>query len=151
MSEPLQPGQPLPDFRAADQHGHVHTKADFSGRKLVLYFYPKDDTPGCTAQACNLRDHYTQLLGQGYAVLGVSADSGASHLKFAEKYSLPFPLLADTDHHMAEAFGVWQEKKNYGKTYMGIVRTTFVADENGLITDIIRKVDTQHHTDQILK
>lgn len=151
MTETLQIGQSLPAFRAIDQYGTTHSHTDFLGKKLVIYFYPKDDTPGCTAQACNLRDNYAHLLAQGYVVLGVSADTAASHLKFAEKFNLPFPLLADTDRQMAQAFGVWQEKKNYGKTYMGIVRTSFVADENGIVTDIIRKVDTSHHTEQILK
>ena len=126
------------------------THEDLLGKKVVLYFYPKDSTPGCTAQACDLRDNYQALQSQGFTVLGVSPDSEKSHQKFIAKFELPFDLLADTDPSLAEAFGVWVEKSMYGKTYMGIARTTFLVDESGKITDIISKVDTKAHTAQIL-
>ena len=117
---------------------------------MVIYFYPKDDTPGCTAQACNLRDNYAELQQAGYEVIGISGDGVKSHDKFANKYDLPFPLLADEDKSINEAYGVWQEKSMYGRTYMGTARTTFVVDEAGKITDVIDKVKTQDHTTQIL-
>ena len=125
---------------------------DFTGKKLALYFYPKDNTPGCTAQACSLRDGYQDLKKAGYAVVGVSVDSEDSHRKFIEKFDLPFPLIADVDKKLVQEFGVWQEKKNYGKTYMGTVRTTFLIDETGTIRRIIegRSVDTKNHAEQIL-
>lgn len=147
----LQIGDPAPNFTTTDQQGNTITLSQFRGKKVVLYFYPKDDTPGCTAQACSLRDNYERLLASGYVVLGVSVDDEKSHQKFAKKYDLPFPLLADTNHQVVEAYDVWKEKNMYGRTYMGTVRTTFLIDENGLISDIIGKVDTQHHADQILK
>jgi thioredoxin-dependent peroxiredoxin len=146
----LTSGEKAPDFKAKDQNGHDVALSDFRGKKLVMYFYPKDDTPGCTAQACDLRDNYERLLDAGYAVLGVSVDDEKSHRKFIDKFNLPFPLLADTDHQLVEAYGVWVEKNMYGRTYMGIARTTFVIDEEGVITDIISKVDTKSHTAQIL-
>jgi thioredoxin-dependent peroxiredoxin len=146
----LQVGDSAPDFSANDQDGHTIGLDDFKGKKLVLYFYPKDDTPGCTAQACDLRDNYERMLAQGYAVVGVSVDNEKSHQKFIKKYDLPFPLLADTDHTVVEAYGVWGEKKNYGRTYMGTMRTTFVIDEDGKIKDIIGKVNTKEHAGQIL-
>lgn len=146
----LQVGDPAPEFSARDQDGKEVKLSDFKGEKVILYFYPKDDTPGCTAQACNLRDNYDKLLSQGYKVLGVSVDDEKSHVKFINKFSLPFPLLADTDHAIVEAYGVWVEKSMYGRTYMGTARTTFVMDENGIIEEIIQKVDTKNHTDQIL-
>ena len=146
----LQVGDPAPDFTANDQNGQPISLHDFKGKKLVLYFYPKDDTPGCTAQACDLRDNYERMLAQGYAVVGVSVDDEASHQKFIKKFDLPFPLLADTDYTVVEAYGGWGEKKNYGRTYMGTVRTTFVIDEEGKIEDIISKVNTKEHTHQIL-
>lgn len=146
----LQVGDPAPDFTANDQNGQPISLHDFKGKKLVLYFYPKDDTPGCTAQACDLRDNYERMLAQGYAVVGVSVDDETSHQKFIKKFDLPFPLLADTDHTVVEAYGVWAEKKNYGRTYMGTVRTTFVIDEEGKIEDIISKVNTKEHVNQIL-
>ncbi len=118
---------------------------------MVLYFYPKDDTPGCTAQACDLRDNHERLLAQGYVVLGVSVDSEKSHKKFIEKFNLPFPLLADTEHEIVEKYGVWQEKSMYGRKYMGTMRYTFIIDEQGVIEDIITKVDTKNHTAQLLK
>jgi thioredoxin-dependent peroxiredoxin len=147
----LHVGDKAPAFLAKDQNGNTVQLSDFTGRKVVLYFYPKDDTPGCTAQACNLRDNYDALLKAGYVVLGVSVDDEKSHQKFVKKYSLPFPLLADTDHQLVEAYGVWVEKSMYGRTYMGTARTTFVIDENGTVTDIISKVDTKEHTLQIIK
>jgi len=118
---------------------------------LVLYFYPKDDTPGCTAEACNLRDNYSELLNQGFEILGVSPDNEIKHQKFIDKYELPFDLLADVDHNIAEAYGVWVEKNMYGRKYMGIARTTFIIDESGNIEEIISKVKTKEHSSQILK
>lgn len=146
----LQTGDPAPEILAKDQSGNDVKLSDFKGKKVILYFYPKDDTPGCTAQACNLRDNYDSLLSKGYVVLGVSVDGEKSHQKFIKKYELPFPLLADTDHAIVESYGVWVEKSMYGKTYMGTARTTFVIDENGIISEIIQNVDTKNHTDQIL-
>lgn len=147
----LQEGNPAPNFEAKDQNGNLVKLADFTGKKLVLYFYPKDDTPGCTAQACNLRDNYDHMLARGYVVLGVSVDDEKAHQKFIKKYNLPFSLLADTDHKVVEDYGVWVEKNMYGRNYMGIARTTFVIDENGIIQEIIQKVDTKEHTSQIVK
>ncbi|MBE9460403.1 thioredoxin-dependent thiol peroxidase [Dyadobacter subterraneus] len=146
----LQIGEAAPEISAKDQNGNDVKLSDFKGKKVILYFYPKDDTPGCTAQACNLRDNYESLLNNGFVVLGVSVDNEKSHQKFIKKYDLPFPLLADTDHAIVEAYGVWVEKSMYGKTYMGTARTTFVIDENGIVSEIIQKVDTKNHTDQIL-
>ena len=145
-----EPGQPAPDFAAPDQHGNLISLSSLRGKKVALYFYPKDDTPGCTAQACNLRDHQAELTARNVQVVGVSIDTAASHQKFALKYELPFPLLPDPDKAIATAYGVWQEKKNYGKTYMGIVRTTFLIDENGLIERVIKRPDTKEHTAQLL-
>ncbi|TDB64621.1 thioredoxin-dependent thiol peroxidase [Arundinibacter roseus] len=147
----LQIGDPAPDFTAKDQHGNVVSLQDFKGKKVILYFYPKDSTPGCTTQACNLRDNYDALLKQGYVVLGVSVDDEKSHRKFIEKFELPFSLLADTDHAVVKAFGVWVEKSMYGRTYMGTARTTFVLDEHGIILEIIQKVDTKNHAQQVLQ
>ena len=146
----LQVGDVAPVFSSKDQDGKEVSLSDFSGKKVILYFYPKDDTPGCTAQACNLRDNYDSLLNKGYQVLGVSVDDEKSHIKFIKKFDLPFPLLADTDHSIVEAYGVWVEKSMYGRTYMGTARTTFVISESGVIEEIIAKVDTKNHTDQIL-
>ncbi len=143
-------GDKAPDFRAKDQNGNPISLADFKGKKLVLYFYPKDDTPGCTAQACNLRDNLPALSAAGYQVIGVSTDDEKSHQKFIAKYNLNFPLIADTDRKVAEAYGVWQEKSMYGRKYMGMVRNTFIIDENGVITAVIEKVKTDAHTAQIL-
>jgi thioredoxin-dependent peroxiredoxin len=147
----LQPGDKAPDFEEKDQNGNLVRLSDFRGQKVVLYFYPKDDTPGCTAQACNLRDNSERLTDKGYAVIGVSTDDEKSHGKFAQKFSLPFPLLADTDKRMVEAYGVWQEKNMYGRKYMGTMRYTYVIDEEGKIQNIITKVDTKDHAAQILK
>ena len=143
-------GQAAPDFSANNQNGKALTLGDFKGKKLVLYFYPKDDTPGCTAEACSLRDHYQTFLAQGYAILGVSPDNEAKHQKFIAKFKLPFDLLADTDHAVAEAYGVWVEKSMYGRQYMGIARTTFVIDEQGMIAEVIEKVNTKEHGPQLL-
>ncbi|OWY25618.1 thioredoxin-dependent thiol peroxidase [Sphingobacteriales bacterium UPWRP_1] len=146
----LSEGTPAPAFTATDQLGNTVSLADLKGKKVVLYFYPKDDTPGCTAEACNLRDNY-ELLGQkGYTVIGVSPDSVKSHQKFADKYQLPFTLLADQNNAIANAYGVWGEKKFMGKTYMGIHRTTFIIDQNGIIEKVITKVDTKSHTQQLV-
>jgi peroxiredoxin Q/BCP len=147
----LQVGDKAPSFEALDQNGQLVRLQDFAGKKVVLYFYPKDNTPTCTNQACNLRDNYGLLQKNGYVVLGVSADSAKSHQKFIKKYELPFPLLADTDHTIINDYGVWGEKVLFGRQYMGILRTTFVIDERGVIRDIIQKVDSQDHTNQILK
>ncbi|MBD2755022.1 thioredoxin-dependent thiol peroxidase [Spirosoma validum] len=143
-------GDPAPNFTSTDQNGNPVKLSDFRGKKVVLYFYPKDDTPGCTAQACSLRDNYTNLQAAGYEVLGVSIDDEKSHQKFSKKFDLPFRLVADTDHQIVEAYDVWKEKSMYGRNFMGIVRTTFVIDENGIITEIISKIDTQNHAEQIL-
>ncbi|MBB6500538.1 thioredoxin-dependent thiol peroxidase [Pedobacter cryoconitis] len=150
MSE-LKEGQKAPEFTAADQDGNTISLNQFQGKKVVLYFYPKDDTPGCTAEACDFRDNYQGLKAQGIVVLGVSVDDEKSHQKFATKHNLPFTLLADTDKKIVEAYGVWGEKNMYGKKYMGTNRTTFVIDENGLIAHIIKKVDTKNSTSQILE
>lgn len=147
----LSKGDKAPNFKSKDQNGSIVSLEDFKGKKVVLYFYPKDNTPGCTAQACNLRDNYDKLLNDGYAVLGVSCDTEKKHQNFIEKFDLPFPLLADTEQELVKAYGVWREKKNFGKTYMGIVRTTFIIDEKGIIEEVIAKVDTKNHTDQIIK
>lgn len=146
----LKKGDMAPDFEAKDQDGNTVKLSDFKGKKVVLYFYPKDNTPGCTAQACNLRDNYEELQKQGYVVLGVSQDSEASHKKFIDKQSLPFPLIADTDHTVHEKYGTWGEKSMYGRKYMGTLRTTFVIDEEGTVEDVIQKVKTKDHTAQIL-
>ncbi|MDD2961865.1 MAG: peroxiredoxin [Muribaculaceae bacterium] len=143
-------GDKIPEKLGHDAEGKELTAADFAGKKLVIYFYPKDSTPGCTAEACSIRDGYGALLAAGYSILGVSKDSEASHRKFAEKYSLPFPLISDTDLALNEAFGVWQKKKMAGREYMGTVRTTFVINENGIVIDIISKVDTKDAASQIL-
>jgi peroxiredoxin Q/BCP len=146
-----EPGTLAPDFTALDQHGQPFTLSSLRGQKVALYFYPKDDTPGCTAQACNLRDNEAQLAAQGIRVVGVSTDDAASHQKFATKYELAFPLVADADKSIVQAYGVWQEKKNYGKTYWGTVRTTFLLDEQGVIERIIKRPDTKNHAAQLVK
>lgn len=147
----LKIGKKAPDFSAKNENGETISLSDFKGKKLVLYFYPKDDTPGCTAEACNLRDNYKVLLKQGYAVLGVSPDTEKKHRKFIDKYNLPFSLLADTDQKICNDYGVWGEKMMFGRKYMGVLRTTFIIDEKGIISEIIDKVDTEEHTAQILK
>jgi thioredoxin-dependent peroxiredoxin len=144
-------GDKAPSFVCKDQNGKEISLNDFSGKKVILYFYPKDSTPGCTVQACNLRDNYEMLQKEGYIVLGASIDSEKRHQNFIAKNDLPFTLLSDVDMTLVNQYGVWREKNNYGKTYMGIVRTTFVIDEEGTITDIIEKVKTKEHTNQIIK
>lgn len=146
----LKIGDKAPNFNTTDQNDNKVTLADFKGNKLVLYFYPKDSTPGCTVQACDLRDNYERLLSKGYKVLGVSADSAKAHQKFIEKHNLPFPLLMDEDKKIIQDYGVWGLKKFMGKEYEGIHRTTFIIDENGVIEDIIEKVKTKEHTAQII-
>lgn len=147
----LEVGNSAPHFEAKDQNGNLITLSDFKGKKVVLYFYPKDNTPGCTAQACNLRDNYEALQKAGYVVLGVSSDSEKSHQKFIEKQNLPFSLIADEDLKVHEAYGTWVEKSMYGRKYMGTARTTFIIDEQGNLEEIIEKVNTKEHTNQILK
>lgn len=146
----LKPGDPAPHFSGKDQNGKTVSLSDFKGKKLVVYFYPKDDTPGCTAQACNLRDNYTDIQNAGYNIVGVSADTEAKHQKFIEKYSLPFPLIADTDKEVIQAFGVWGQKKFMGREYDGIHRETFVINEKGVIDKVVEKVKTKDHTAQIV-
>ncbi|MBC6698496.1 thioredoxin-dependent thiol peroxidase [Hymenobacter sp. BT190] len=145
-----QTGESAPAFEAPDQHGTLHRLQDYAGRKVALYFYPKDDTSGCTAQACDLRDNYQSLQAAGIQVLGVSIDSEKSHKKFADKFDLPFPLLVDEDKKMVEAYGVWQEKSMYGRKYMGTMRYTFLIDADGRIEKVITKVDTKNHAAQLL-
>ncbi len=147
----LQKGDKAPYFEGPDQDGNIIRLSDFAGRKLVLYFYPKDSTPGCTAEACDLRDNYHRFLNLGYAVVGVSKDSSASHRKFIDKYELPFPLISDPETKILQAYDAWGEKKNYGKVTMGTLRKTYIIDADGTIEDIISKVDTKNHTAQILK
>ena len=140
----------MPAFSVADEQGRVVTEKDLLGKKTVIYFYPKDSTPGCTAEACNIRDNHNAFIARGYQVFGVSKDSQASHIKFKEKYGLPFPLLSDPTTQMLQAFGAWGEKKLYGKVSMGTLRKTFIFDENGILERVIEKVDTKNHTSQIL-
>ncbi|WP_205590887.1 thioredoxin-dependent thiol peroxidase [Hymenobacter oligotrophus] len=147
----LIPGDQAPDFASQDQHGYTVRLSDLRGQRVALYFYPKDDTPGCTAQACSLRDGETELKAAGITVLGVSPDTEGSHQRFAQKYELPFQLLADPDKQLTQAYGVWQEKKNYGRTYWGVVRTTFLIDAEGRVERIIRRPDTKNHAAQLLK
>lgn len=151
MATTLQEGQPAPGFTARDQDGNTVSLSNFKGKKIVLYFYPKDDTPGCTAQACNLRDNYTALLKSGFVVLGVSADDVKSHKKFEKKFGLPFPLIADEEQKIVNDYSVWGEKQLFGKKYMGIIRTTFLIDENGMIKKIIDKINTENHTQQVFE
>ncbi len=146
----LNEGQKAPDFTAKDQNGADISLSDFSGKEVILYFYPKDDTPGCTAEACSFRDNYQSLLKQGFEVLGVSTDDEKSHQKFISKYSLPFPLISDTDKNIVELYGVWVEKNMYGKKYMGIARKTFIIGKDGIITKIISKVDTKNSSQQVI-
>lgn len=140
----------MPDFEVVDQNGNKVEAKDLIGRKTIVYFYPKDNTSGCTAEACNIRDNYGALVAAGYNVVGVSKDSAASHRKFMDKYELPFTLLSDTSTEMLQAFGAWGEKKMYGKTVMGTLRRTFIFDEQGILERIIEKVDTKNHVEQIL-
>ena len=144
-------GDKAPAINAVDQNGNQITLDQYKGKKVVLYFYPKDMTPGCTAQSCNLSDNYKLLQKKGYDVIGVSCDSIKRHQKFIEKYDLPFNLVSDEDQKVVNDYGVWQLKKFMGREYMGIMRTTFLIDENGVIEDIITKVNTKEHTTQIIK
>jgi peroxiredoxin Q/BCP len=146
----LNEGDKAPDFTANDQNGKTVSLADFTGKNVILYFYPKDDTPGCTAEACSFRDNYQLMLGKGFVVIGVSTDDEKSHKKFETKYSLPFPLIADTDKSINEAYGVWVEKNMYGKKYMGTARKTFLIAPDGTISKIIDKVDTKNSSQQVL-
>lgn len=145
----LQAGDRAPAIRAKDENGEWITLEEFRGKKVVLYFYPKDDTPGCTAEACDLRDHYAKFLDQGFEVIGVSADNEKSHTRFKNKYKLPFRLISDTDKKVLEDYGAWGEKQMYGKSYMGIIRKTFIINEEGYIEKIIEKVKTKEHSKQI--
>ena len=145
----LEIGQQAPDFSAKNQHGDTVRLSDFKGKKVILYFYPKDNTPGCTTEACNFRDNYQSLKKDGFEILGVSVDSEASHQKFISKHELPFQLLVDEDKTLVEAYGVWVEKNMYGKKYMGTARRTFIIDEKGTIQHIIKKVDNKNASQQI--
>ena len=150
MSEMPAPGDPAPDFAAPDQAGRTVRLADFAGQPLALYFYPKDDTPGCTKQACNLRDHTDALAGAGVAVVGVSPDSAASHERFADKHGLPFPLLADPDHEILTAYGAWGEKTLYGRKSVGVKRTTFLIGPDGRVVHVFKRPKTGDHAREIL-
>jgi len=147
----LKAGEKAPDFSAIDQNEKTITLSEFSGQTVVLYFYPKDNTPGCTVQACNLRDHYSELIKRGIQVIGVSADSASKHQKFISKFSLPFPLIADESHDVLNKYGVWGEKKFMGKIYDGIHRTTFIINEQGIIDAVILKPKTKYHSEEILE
>lgn len=147
----LQPGDRMPDFEVVDQDGKIVTSKELLGRKTIVYFYPKDNTSGCTAEACSLRDNYEALTAAGYNVVGVSKDSAVSHRRFKDKYDLPFTLLSDTSTAMLQAFGAWGEKKMYGRTVMGTLRRTFVFDESGILVRVIEKVDTRNHAAQLLE
>lgn len=147
----LKVGDKAPDFQAIDQDGRSISLTDYKGKKIILYFYPKDNTPGCTDEACSLRDGYDDLTQSGYDVIGVSADSEKSHQGFISKHNLPFRLIADTDKKVIQAYGAWGEKKMYGKSYEGIIRTTFIISEDGTIEEIIDKVKTKNHASQVLE
>ena len=140
----------MPQFKAMANDGREYSSDELTGKKTVIYVYPKDSTPGCTAEACNIRDNYHAFMAQGYQVFGISRDSVESHIRFAQKYELPFPLLSDPDHAILELLGAWGEKKNYGKVTMGTLRKTYIFDENGICTRVIEKVDTKNHSAQIL-
>ncbi|MFW5645534.1 MAG: thioredoxin-dependent thiol peroxidase [Bacteroidota bacterium] len=147
----LEQGDKAPDFKGKDQGGNLISLDNFRGKKLVLYFYPRDNTPGCSAEACNLRDNYQDFLNRGYMVVGVSADSEKSHQKFIQKYGLPFPLISDPDLEIIKAYGAWGEKSMYGKKYEGILRKTFIISEDGFVEKIIEKVKTKDHSRQIFE
>jgi peroxiredoxin Q/BCP len=147
----LTEGMPAPLFEGKDQNGNSIKLSNYTGKKVVLYFYPKDNTPGCTAEACSLRDNYKELIKKGFVVLGVSPDTEKSHKGFAEKFNLPFPLIADPDKKILGAYGAYGEKVMYGKKVTGVIRTTFIIDEKGKIEKVIKKVDTKEHAPQIFK
>jgi len=147
----LEQGEKAPDFSAKDQYGNTVSLSDFKGKDIVLYFYPKDNTPGCTKEACNLRDNHEELISKGFVVLGVSPDTEESHQKFAEKFSLPFSLLADPELKIVKAYGAWGEKNMYGKKYEGLLRSTFIINKEGKIEEVIKKVKTDDHANQIFK
>ena len=147
----LKIGDKAPDFEGVDQNNNSISLSDFIGKKVILYFYPKANTPGCTAQACNLRDNYDDLLKKGFKIIGVSADSVQKQNNFASKYQLPFPLIADTEKEVLKLYGAWGEKKMYGRTFEGIIRMTYVIDEKGIIEQIFNKVKTKEHSEQILE
>ncbi|MGF1585045.1 MAG: thioredoxin-dependent thiol peroxidase [Bacteroidales bacterium] len=151
MATALKEGDKAPLFNSKDQNENQISSKNLKGKKIILYFYPRDNTPGCTAEACSLRDGYDELLNAGFVVIGVSPDNEKSHQKFSEKHNLPFHLIADTDKELANSYGVWGEKKMLGKTYMGIIRTTFIISEEGVIEHVIPKVDTKNHAGQILE
>jgi len=144
-------GDKAPDFKVTDQYGKQVSLADFAGKKIIVYFYPKADTPGCTAESCNLRDNYEDLMGKGFEIIGVSPDKQEKQKKFTEKYKLPFTLLADEDKEVIKAYGAWGLKKMYGREYEGLLRTTYVIDEKGEIEQVFKKVKTKDHTAQILQ
>ncbi|RYU94866.1 thioredoxin-dependent thiol peroxidase [Emticicia agri] len=147
----LHVGNPVPEVKAKNQDGVEIDLNDYKGKKIVLFFYPQDGTPTCTATACNLRDNYEALIAKGYTVFGISPDNEARHQKFIKKHNLPFDLLSDPDHQVMEKFGVWAEKKLWGHVHMGVLRTTFIIDENGIIEEIISKVNAKNHAQQVLK
>lgn len=149
--EILQEGKKAPAFKGKDQNGNLVSSADFKGKKWVIYFYPQDNTPTCTVQACNLRDNFAALKTKGISIIGISPDEVKKHKKFEEKFDLPFTLLADTDHAIIDKYGVWGEKKLYGKTYMGLHRTTFLIDEKGVIKKVIAKPKSKQHAEEILQ
>ena len=150
MTQPTA-GMPAPQFEGTDQNGNVIKLNSFRGKKIVLYFYPKDNTPGCTAEACSLRDNYNELLKKGFVVIGISPDSIKSHEKFSEKYELPFPLISDPEKKIMKAYGAYGEKMMYGKKVTGVLRTTFIIDGDGKIEKVIKKVDTKEHAPQIFR
>lgn len=147
----LEIGTKAPDFSLPDQNGKTHSLSDYLGKKVILYFYPKDNTPGCTKQACGFAELYPQFCEKGAVVIGISKDSVASHKKFEENYGLPFTLLSDTERKVIEAYGVWQEKKNYGKVSMGVVRSTYLIDENGMVSKVFSNVKATENPEQMLK
>jgi peroxiredoxin Q/BCP len=147
----LKKGDVAPEFKGLNQNNELISLSDFKGKKLILYFYPKDDTPGCTEESCNLNDNYNGWVAKGFEVVGVSADSVKSHKKFANKFGLNFNLIADTEKEILQAYGVWGEKSMFGKKYMGVIRTTYVIDENGIIEEVFEKIATKDHTNQIIK
>ncbi len=147
----LEKGSKAPEFKGVDQNGNTVSLSDFKGKKVILYFYPKDNTSGCTNEACNLRDNYDFWIDKGYEIIGVSPDGVASHKKFAEKHNLPFTLIADPEKEIIKAYGAWGPKKLYGREYEGLLRTTYVIDKNGNIEEVFKKVKTKEHTEQIVK